>query len=103
MIVLVTWVSLALHVRLALGHWPKPMYESYDSSAYIAHGWLFLGSAFFACCLAAPLWVIGLRFSRFQMPRQTQYVQVGLFLIGWLLFYLYVKIDPGAFSVWFLD
>ncbi|MGI9241741.1 MAG: hypothetical protein ACR2RV_13145 [Verrucomicrobiales bacterium] len=102
LVVLFAYVSLAFHVRIGLGHWPKPMFENYDTNFYYAHGWLFLGLGFFALFLAAPLWLVGLKFPIFRTPKQTRFIQLGLFGLGWVLFYLYVTIDPGSFTEWFL-
>ena len=103
MVVLATYVTLALHVRLAVGHWPKPMHESYQTGLYSAHAWLFAGFFLFAIVAAAPLWLLSLKFPRFQAPKRMRYIQLAVFGAGWLLFYLYVKIDPGSFTAWFLD
>lgn len=103
MVLFVSYITLALHVRLGLGHWPKPMHETYETSWYIAHGWLFLSVFLFATVAAAPLWLLSFKFSKIQMPRRIRGIQLGVFGAGWVLFYVYVTIDPGSFTVWFLD
>jgi len=48
LLLLSVFLTLAAHVRLALGHWPTPMLENYDTVAYSRHERVFI-------------WVAGMR------------------------------------------
>lgn len=96
-------ITLALHVRLGLGHWPKPMHETYETAWYTAHGGTVIVLFLFALVAAPILWMASCRFERLRATERARYVQLAAFGLGWLLFYIYVKIDPGSFVLWFLD
>lgn len=102
-ILLFLFVALAVHVRLGLGHWPRPMWEEYHSLAFSIHQfliWCFLALSLFA---APPSWLIFLCFRRFRLSLPVHLTQVVAFGCGWLTISLLGKYDPTTFTAWFLD
>jgi hypothetical protein len=95
-------LSLAVHVRLGLGHWPEPMVEGYDTTAFKLHQWLVFAIGHFAIFLAIPLWPLLLLFKRFRAGVKTHLVQSIVYSVGWLLIYLFLEYDPTSFSEWWL-
>jgi hypothetical protein len=100
---LLTIVTLAIHIRLELGHWPTPMTETYDSIALRMHEWVVFGAAHFALFMAIPLWPLLLFFKRFRAGVRTHMVQSAVYSAGWLMIYLFFKFDPTSFGKWFTD
>ena len=100
---LVMVLSLALHVRVGLGHWPQPLREGYDTVAFRWHESAFVMSALGAAYGAAPLWLLLLCFRRFRAPLRVHRLQMGTYAAGWLLILAFAKIDPFRFVKWMLD
>lgn len=94
-------ISMAVHARLSLGHWP--MSESYDTPALHAHGFVLAFLLFFTLLASIPLWFLRLFFLSERIPIMTLQNQVGMYEVGWLLILLYVSIDPGRFVAWLAD
>jgi heme/copper-type cytochrome/quinol oxidase subunit 3 len=97
------FITLAMHARVGLGHWPTPMVENYDSPAYRTHELVFTLIALFTLFVAVPSWLLMLCFRPFRISLRTHVVQAGVYVAGWLLIVLYGAIDPGRFMEWFLD
>jgi len=94
---------LALHVWLALGHWPVPMRENYSTAAYRAHEFVFLGACLFAIYAAGPLWMLFVALPGRRLRWKTLVCQLAACGLGWLLIWLAVKYDPTNFAGWFAD
>ena len=103
LLLLFVFLTLAAHVRLALGHWPTPMIENYDTAAYSRHEQVFTWAALFTVYAAIPLWLVALCFRVFRISLKTHLIQAGAYALGWALIALYGFIDPGRFTEWFLD
>lgn len=101
-VLLLTFLSLAVHVRLGLGHWPQSMVEDYHSAAFRVHEWVLEVVAHFAIFLAIPTWPFLLLFKRFRAGVRTHIVQSVVFSVGWILIILIIKFDPTPFSHWLL-
>ena len=102
-VLLIDILVLALHVRLALGHWPKPMAESYSSPAFNLHTELVVCFGMFTAWGAIPLWLLFLCFRRFRFSRRMHLFQAGMFVVGWVCVIGYLVWDPQRFVTWFLD
>jgi len=100
---LLVFASLGLHVRLGLGHWPKPMWEDYTTAAYRAHELVFVGVCVFVIYAAGPLWLVFVALPGQRLRWKTLAWQLGACGLGWLLIYLGAKWDPAHFVGWFLD
>jgi len=100
---LVAILTLAVHVRLGLGHWPEPMVEDYQTAAFKIHEWVTVALAHFALFMAIPLWPLLLLFKKFRAGVRTHMVQSIIYSVGWLLIYLVIRFDPTSFSKWLLD
>jgi hypothetical protein len=100
---LVVYVAMAIHIRVGLGHWPKPMVEDYHSVLFQVHKWLLVGCIFFAVFAAIPVWVLLLCFRAFRITLRIHVAQLGIFVLGWLLIFLAAYFDPTTFTDWFLD
>ena len=94
---------MALHVRLGLGHWPRPMVEGYDDFAFQLHeqlvGWMCL----FTLHWAGPLWLVMLCIPQLRLSARSHMVQCAVFFGGWVLIFLAGQLDPTSFTEWLLD
>lgn len=100
---LVAFVTMMLHVRLGVGHWPKPMWEDYSTVALKAHQlvtlWLFASSTF-----VAPVFGLGLLCFRATRGGWRFHVaQLALFAIGWTAVLVLWHADPFRFVTWLKD
>lgn len=102
-LLLIVFIALAVHVRLGLGHWPTPMFESYHTPAFRAHEQVLVWVWLFTVYAAIPLWLLMLCFRPFRISFRTHLIQVGVYAVGWGVIVLYGAIDPGQFLDWFLD
>ena len=100
--VVLLYVSLAAHFRLASGHWPSMMSEEFSSTAFTLHEWLTLRFAFITL-LALAAWLLMLLSRRLRRPLKTHLLQILTYVLGWLLVFLMISYDPTPFSDWFLD
>ncbi len=96
-------VSLALHVRLGLGHWPVAMVENYDSLLFDLHEWCILIVGMFAVYAAIPLWLLLIAIPSFRSRSRDHLLQFALIVLGWVLIGLFFFIDYRGFASWFLD
>lgn len=100
---LLVFASLGSHVRLALGHWPKPMWEHYNTAAYRAHELAFVGVCVFVIYAAGPLWLVFVALPGQRLRWKTLAWQLGACGLSWLLICLVGTWDPTRFASWFLD
>jgi hypothetical protein len=103
LLLLFVFLTLAAHVRLGLGHWPTPMMENYDTTAYNQHEQVFIWVALFTVYAAIPLWLVSLCFRPFRISVKTHLMQAGVYVLGWVVIAIYGFVDPGKFTEWFLD
>jgi len=97
------FAGYALHIRLWLGHWPKPMLESYHTPLADFHVKSLILCGIFAVYVAGPLWLLLLCFKSLRISLPVHIRQALLFGFGWLLLYTWVRWDPFRFIDWFLD
>jgi len=96
------YVSLAIHCRLVVGHWPQPMIENFNIKSYEIHErvlWLF-SLVFFP---SLPCWLIMLCFKKLRINAKIHFLQFIVFGIGLLLIILTLMFDPTPFTEWFFD
>jgi hypothetical protein len=98
-----TYVTMGLHIRLGLGHWPKPMVENYQTVAFRIHEGTFLVVMLFTVFAAVPLWGVFLCFRRLRLSWRTHIAQALTYSLGWLVILVAGKYDPTTFTDWFLD
>lgn len=104
MILFLIVISLAVHVRLGLGHWPTPIYESYRTSAFVLHMTILERVAYFSLYFAGPLWLLSLLVVPFDPPwRGILLSQLAVTILGWLLVVGFLALDPTTFSAWLMD
>ena len=94
-------VAFAVHVRLGLGHWPKPMWEKYQTPLSSAHELLLAGLLNFSLFVAPALWVAStaLNYPDMKVPLK----QLICYVAGWLLIIVAGSLDPTTFTAWLLD
>ncbi len=102
-LLLLVFTTLALQVRMELGHWPTPMVESYSSPTYRVGAHIVVWIGYFTVFAAIPLWLLMLCFRPFRMSISNHLIQIGVYALGWGLIALYGAVDPGGFLAWFLD
>jgi hypothetical protein len=99
---LAAMMTLALHVRILLGHWPVVYRDSPDGALLGLHiraaGYLLWSSM-----ITAPFWLLSLIAAVLTKQRRTALTMVLLFLIPSLIFGSWFWFDPGGFIEWFLD
>ena len=99
---LVLFYSLAVHLRLALGRWPKSIGDN-------PHDWLFnihyestllVGSLMWLSLIALPLIVIVL----LAFPRIRRYaIHVLIYAVAVGSTFLLMHLAPGSFVYWWFD
>lgn len=105
LIPLICWllyVSLAIHCRLAVGHWPQPMIENINIKSYEIHErvlWLFSLVSF----ASLPCWLIMLFFKKLRINIKIHFLQFIVFGLGLLLIIVTLMFDPTPFTDWFFD
>ncbi len=96
-------VTLMLHVRLGVGHWPEPMREDYRTFASNAHSlvelWLFAHSLM----LAPVSWLVLLCFRATRGTWRFHLRQLAWFALGWGLTLAIWHGDPFRFVTWLKD
>jgi hypothetical protein len=102
-LLLLIFLTLAMHVRIGLGHWPEPIFENYHTTACILHEQLVVWVGMFTMFAAAPLWLASLFFRIFRISLKIHLMQAGAYIVGWALIILYTRIDPYKFAEWFFD
>ena len=103
-ILLAVFISLALHVRVGLGHWPKPMVENYRTEAYERHEEVFKVTALITFYGALPCWMLFIiAFPRLRGSAKLHLAQGAIYAAGWALIGLYWVVDPWRFVEWLLD
>jgi hypothetical protein len=102
-LLLLIFLTLAAHVRVGLGHWPIPILEHYQTTAYSLHARAFIWLALFVVYAAIPLWLVSLCFRVFRISLKTHPLQAGVYAVGWALIILSAYVDPCRFVEWFLD
>ena len=102
-LLLLTFITVAFHIRLGLGHWPTPMTEDYRTTAFRIHEHALIAVVLFTVYAAGPLWLLFLCFRGLRLSRRTHATQAVVYGLGWLLIVLAGKYDPTTFTQWFLD
>ena len=107
--VLLPWIFLGtlaaamVHLRLGLGHWPKPMIEDYTAMPFRIHifatQWLGLSSA----VVAPPAWAFLVCFRSMRLGFRIHRIQGIVFLSAWAVFALFVWADPWRLVTWAID
>ena len=100
---LVQFIGLAIHVRLGLGYWPKPVVENYNTPAMTLHFHSLSVFYFLAVWVAIPAWLLFLCFRRLRISRRTHLWQLGIYLASWLLMAALAVWDPNRFFAWLAD
>lgn len=99
----ITIVSLALHVRLGVGHWPQPMWEDYRTTVFDVHLLAVTGVGFFTVFVSVPLWALCICIPRLRLSARTHLIQAALYVLGWSLIVGFVMLDPYQFIDWLAD
>jgi hypothetical protein len=103
-VLLLTIIALAVHMRLGLGHWPTPFHENYQTPATILHMSVLERTLNFSVYFAGPLWLICLLVPQLRpSSRRVIKAQVTTAGVGWLLIIGFLTLDPTTFSAWLLD
>jgi hypothetical protein len=102
-LLLLAVVSAAAHVRLGLGHWPKPMWEDYTTPAFKLHMFACLWLGMFSTFVAPAIWLVLLCFRPLRGNLPFHGRQLGVFFGAWAIFWLLVWCDPFRLVTWWLD
>lgn len=96
-------VSLAVHVRLGLGHWPEPMREDYVAPTFQVHMYLLYGTVICALYSVVPVWMLLLCARPLRLSFWTHAMQFAVYAAGWGLIGLFCALDPWRFFTWLAD
>ena len=96
-------ICLAAHVRLGLGHWPRPMWEDYRTPAFDLHWIVLIGVGFFAVYGAIPFWLLCVCLRRLRCSKKAHFAQAAAYVVGWCLLAGFIALDPYHFVSWFAD
>jgi hypothetical protein len=97
------YVTLGVHIRLGLGHWPQPYTEEYASLAFRIHENVLALVLLFTVYAAAPLWGVFLCFRWLRLGWRTHIRQALAFVVGWIALLVAGALDPTTFTEWLLD
>jgi hypothetical protein len=100
-IFLLVAVSLALHVRLGLGHWPE-FGEHYRTSVFHFHEGVLVVFGFLAMSSVA-LWLLALCFKPLQISVTAHIIQAFVYAGGWGLVVLFWNGNPWGVVNWYFD
>ena len=103
LLLLAAAVSLALHVRLGLGHWPEPMREVYGPPAFHIHMMILQGTAICALYSVVPMWALLLCAKPLRLSFRTHTIQLAVYAAVWGLIGLFCALDPWRFVTWLAD
>jgi hypothetical protein len=96
------YISLAIHCRLVVGHWPEPIIENVNILSYNIHETL-IYILMYIVFLSIPAWFIMLFFKNLRITLKIHLIQITAFVLGILLIALFFKFDSTPFTEWFLD
>ena len=96
-------IALAAHVRLGLGHWPRPMWEDCDSVAFRMHFHAVVWLAMYAMFAALPVGGIFVLVPRLRLSWRQHFMQIALYATGWILLAAFLISDPYQVVTWFRD
>lgn len=80
------YLTLAIHVRFALGHWPRPMTEKFETRAYALHEKLLFVVFFFAMSGLVTLWPILVAAVCLKVPGRAASCPALTYVFGWFFF-----------------
>lgn len=98
----VLW-GLAMHVRLGLGRWPRPMWDKYATAAFEAHFHVLQAVGLATVYGAIPIWFLLLCFRRFRGTLKLHLLQAVVYGLGWGVIGLWCLVDPWKFLQWLAD
>jgi hypothetical protein len=96
-------LSLAVHVKIGLGHWPEPMTEEYSTTAFQGHFRILQACFVMALYSLAPTWKLLLCARRFRVSFRFHALQAAVYGGGWLVILLICQLDPWRFMQWLAD
>jgi len=106
LILVLDYLLLAAHVRLALGRWPTPVLENVCTLPVKIHQTSIL-VLFLVAVFAAPVaWAIRTIMSVWQhcgWSIRAWLYQVVVYSLGWAVLSACFRFDPTPFTEWFFD
>ena len=102
LVLLLTLITFAVHIRIALGRWPA-FGENYNSAIFRLHELTLVGVRLFTVYAAPLAWLILLFFRSFRISWRVHLIQTLAYGIGWVLILTAGKWDPTPFTNWLLD
>ena len=102
-LIFVVFGAMAMHVRLSLGHWPKPMIEDF-SSPYMPIFGRCIGLAMtISTEYAIAIWLLIVSIKPLRISWRAHISQVIFYLNSWFLTLLCCIFLPGDFISWYFD
>jgi hypothetical protein len=103
-VLLLLWLAMAATCRLALGHWPQPMIENFNSPTYALLEGAMLLWGYFTVLVAGPTCLIIMIIALASgIGKRSAFLRIGFYGIGWALLLCAILFDPTTFSEWFID
>lgn len=106
-LLLVTFITFGLHLRLVGGAWPdgewKSLHFTFQEHLRLRLHQLVLEAALlFAGGAALPLWLVFLCFRSFRLSAREHGMQVLTAVLGWCALFAAVMLAPSKYLAWFL-
>src|SRR5262245_22524890 len=102
-LVLSVLVSVALHLRFGLGHWPRPCWDQYHSTAFAVHFSSFALLMMFSTVFSVPMFICFFVDGSSRFRLRGHLVQPLIYVLGWIAFILFCVYDPTRFVFWLWD
>jgi hypothetical protein len=104
LITFLVFLTMAVHVRLSLGHWPTDAIETKDMSLGLAfHEFIWIVMLFLGGFAAVPLWLILLFFRPLRISFQTHVVQALILALTSFILWGGLSLLPSHWVTWFID
>src|SRR5215475_92065 len=100
---LALFVTAAVHVRLALGHWPMEAVDRSPSALLGFHQFLGTIAFLFGVFAAIPAWLLLLCFRPLRLGFASHMVQAAVLVFGWLVLFWGPMVVSPKYVSWFLD
>ena len=102
-IVLLLFVTMALHVRLGYGRWPQDAIDNFPALHFQIHEWMFLEAILFSVFAPMPLLGTLIWHRRLGIRLKESALRVAVYLTGCIAAFGILATVPARFVTWFLD
>ena len=102
-VLLIAFITMALHVRLGFGHWPDQAVDDFPTAGLMAHDLGFIALMLFAILGAIHIPVTFIHHRELRVRLRVVLSQALMYALGWILLFLVTEYAPARFVTWFTD